>query len=129
MVAERLNEHRCRRMGKYIEKYGIYQPDTPTLRGTVTDNTQVVPIGLNGGRMADALQEILKSVDGEMRFGTLYIEDVLDLIEWASDFDIAAHKRANLNPGVPSTRQIIEFKDRFLKINAAFTGYDASEVS
>ena len=72
MVAETLNEHRCRRMGKYIEKYGIYQPDTPTLRGTVTDNTQVVPIGLNGGRMADALQEILKSVDGEMRFGTLY---------------------------------------------------------
>lgn len=127
MVAETLNEHRCRRMGEYIEKYGIYQPDTPTLRGTVTDNTQVAPIGLNGGRMADALQEILKSVDGDMRFGTLYIEDVLDLIDWASDFDIAAPKRANLNPGVPSTRQIIEFKDRFLKTNAAFTGYDASE--
>ncbi len=50
-----------------------------------------------------------------MRFGTLYIEDVLDLIDWASDFDIAAPKRANLNPGVPSARQVIEFKDRFLK--------------
>lgn len=127
MVAETLNGHRCRKMGKYIEKYGIYQPDTPTLRGTVMDNTQVVPIGLNGGRMADALQEILKSVDGDMRFGTLYMEDVLELIDWASDFDIAVPKRANLNPGVPSARQVIEFKDRFLKANAAFTGYDASE--
>lgn len=127
MVAETLNGHRCRRMGEYIEKYGVYQPDTLTLRGTIADNTQVVPVGLNGGRMADAIQEILKSVDGDTRFGTLYIEDVLDLIDWAADFDITAPKRANLNPGVPSTRQVIEFKDRFLKANAAFTGYDASE--
>ena len=27
----------------------------------------------------------------------------------------AAPKRATLNPGVPSARQVIEFKDRFLK--------------
>lgn len=127
MVTETLNGHRCRKMGQYIEKYGIYQPDTPTLRGIVADTTQVAPIGLNGGRMADALKEILKSVDGDMKLGTLYIEDILDLIDWASGFDIAAPKKANLNPGVPSTRQVIEFKDRFLKANATFTGYDASE--
>lgn len=127
MVAETLNGHGCRKMGQYIEKYGIYQPDTLTLRGTIMDTTQVTPVGLNGGRIADALQEILKSIDGDIRFGTLYIEDVLDLIDWASDFGIAAPKRANLNPGVPSTRQIIEFKDKFLKANATFTGYDASE--
>lgn len=127
MVTETLNDHGCRNMGQYIEKYGIYQPDTLTLRGTVMDGTQLTPVGLNGGRMADALQEILKNIDGDMKFGSLYIEDVLDLIDWASDFDIAAPKRANLNPGVPSTRQVIEFKDRFLKANATFTGYDASE--
>ncbi len=127
MVAETLNGHNCRNMGQYIEKYGIYQPDTPTLRGTITDTTQVTPIGLNGGRIADALQEILKNADGDVKFGTLYLEDVLDLIDWASDFNIAPPKKANLNPGVPSTRQIIEFKDRFLKPNATFTGYDASE--
>lgn len=127
MVTETLNGHRCRKMGQYIEKYGIYQPDTPTLRGIVADTTQVAPIGLNGGRMADALKEILKSVDGDMKLGTLYIEDILDLIDWASGFDIAAPRKANLNPGVPSTRQVIEFKDRFLKANATFTGYDASE--
>lgn len=127
MVTETLNGYRCRKMGQYIEKYGIYQPDTPTLRGIVADTTQVSPIGLNGGRMADALKEILKSIDGDMKLGTLYIEDILDLIDWASGFDIGAPKKANLNPGVPSTRQVIEFKDRFLKANATFTGYDASE--
>ncbi len=127
MVTETLNGHRCRKMGQYIEKYGIYQPDTPTLRGIVADTTQVSPIGLNGGRMADALKEILKSTDGDMKLGTLYVEDILDMIDWASGFDITAPKKANLNPGVPSTRQVIEFKDRFLKANATFTGYDASE--
>lgn len=127
MVAEDLNGSRCRRMGQYIEKYGIYQPNTLTLRGTVMDSTQVTPIGLNGGRMADALQEIMKNVDGDMKFGTLYLEDVLELIDWASDLGITVPKRANLNPGVPSTRQVIEFRDKFLKGNAAFTGYDASE--
>ena len=127
MVAEALNGHRCRKMGQYIEKYGIYQPDTPTLRGIAADTTQVAPIGLNGGRMADALKEMMKSADGDTKLGNLYIEDILDLIDWASGFDIAAPKKSNLNPGVPSTRQVIEFKDKFLKANAAFTGYDASE--
>lgn len=127
MVTEALNDFDCRKMGQYIEKYGIYQPDTPTLRGTVMDSVQVAPIGLNGGRMADAVKEIMKNVDEDMKFGSLYIEDVLELIDWASDFRIAMPTRANLNPGIPSTRQVIEFKDKFLKNNAAFTGYDASE--
>lgn len=36
-------------------------------------------------------------------------------------------QKSNLNPGVPSTRQVIEFQDLFLKDKAVFTGYDASE--
>ena len=36
-------------------------------------------------------------------------------------------RKTNLNPGVPSTSQIIEFRDKYLKDTALFTGYDASE--
>jgi predicted ATPase len=114
-------------MGNYVERYGIYQPNTPTLRGTAADTVQMSPIGLSGGRLADAIQEIMRDIDGDMMFGSLYIEDVLELIDWASDLSIATPGRGNLNAGVPSARQVIEFKDRFLEDSAAFTGYDASE--
>lgn len=127
MLADELTSSECRRMGDYIEKYGIYQPDTLTLRGTVADPTQITPIGLNGGRLADAMQDLFAKLDGDEMFGSLYMEEILDLIDWAEDFAIAAPKKSNLNPGVPSTRQIIEFKDRYLKSGATFTGYDASE--
>ncbi len=114
-------------MGNYISGYGIYQPDTLTLRGNVADPTQVTPIGLNGGRLADAMEDLFSAVDDEIMFGAMSMDDVLELIEWASDIHIARPKKSNLNPGVPSTRQVIEFQDRFLKDKAVFTGYDASE--
>lgn len=126
-LAEKLSGKEYASMGEYISGYGIYQPDTLTLRGTVTDPTQVTPIGLNGGRLADAMEELFSVNEDESMFGSMDIDDVLELIEWASDFRIAKPKKSNLNPGVPSTRQIIEFQDRFLKEKALFTGYDASE--
>ena len=113
--------------GNYIGNYGIYQPDTLTLRGTVPDPTQVSPIGLNGGRLAEAIGDLMKVVDSDLMFGSLYMSDVLELIEWASDFRVGKPKKSTLNPGVPAASRIIEFQDRYLKDTALFTGYDASE--
>ena len=126
-LSEKLTGEEYTDMGNYISGYGIYQPDTLTLRGNVADPTQVTPIGLNGGRLADAMEDLFSVVDDEIIFGTLSMDDVLELIEWASDIHITKPKKSNLNPGVPSTRQVIEFQDRFLKNKSVFTGYDASE--
>ena len=126
-LSEKLNGEEYTDMGNYISGYGIYQPDTLTLRGNVADPTQVTPIGLNGGRLADAMEDLFSAVDDEIMFGAMSMDDVLELIEWASDIHIARPKKSNLNPGGPSTRQVIEFQDRFLKDKAVFTGYDASE--
>ena len=126
-LSEKLTGEEYTDMGNYISGYGIYQPDTLTLRGNVADPTQVTPIGLNGGRLADAMEDLFSVVDDEIMFGTLSMDDVLELIEWASDIHITKPKKSNLNPGVPSTRQVIEFQDRFLKDKYVFTGYDASE--
>ena len=126
-LSEKLTGEEYTDMGNYISGYGIYQPDTLTLRGNVADPTQVTPIGLNGGRLADAMEDLFSVVDDEIMFGTLNMDDVLELIEWASDIHITKPKKSNLNPGVPSTRQVIEFQDRFLKNKSVFTGYDASE--
>lgn len=126
-LSEALTGEEYTSAGRYTEGYGIYQPDTLTLRGTVPDPTQVTPIGLSGGRLAEAMADLFRTVDGNLMFGSLYMSDVLELIDWASDFHVGKPKKTNLNPGVPSTSQIIEFKDRYLKDTALFTGYDASE--
>ena len=81
-LAEPLSGEEYISAGKYVTNYGIYQPDTLTLRGTVADPTQVTPIGLNGGRLAEAVDELIKSVDDELMMGSLYMNDVLELIEW-----------------------------------------------
>ena len=49
------------------------------------------------------------------------------MIDWASDITIDIPKKTSINSNIPTTRQIIEFSDRFMKNTAKFTGYDASE--
>jgi len=127
MLSDTLASEEYISAGKYVGNYGIYQPDTLTLRGTIPDPTQVSPIGLNGGRLAEAMDDLIKAKDGDQMFGSLYMSDVLELIEWASDFRVGKPKKSTLNPGVPATSRIIEFQDRYLKDTALFTGYDASE--
>ena len=126
-ITEALASDEYTSAANYISNYGIYQPDTLTLRGTVPDPTQVIPIGLNGGRLAEAMSDLIKVLDGDLMFGSLEMSDVLELIEWASDFRVGKPKKSTLNPGVPATSRIIEFQDRYLKDTALFTGYDASE--
>ena len=119
-VAEALASDEYISAGNYIGDYGIYQPDTLTLRGTVPDPTQVSPIGLNGGRLAEAMGDLIKVMNGDLMFGSLDMSDVLELIEWASDFRVGKPKKSTLNPGIPAA-------SRYLKDAALFTGYDASE--
>lgn len=126
-ISEALSGKAYVEAGKYVADYGIYQPDTLTLRGTVPDPIQVNPIGLNGGRLAEAMSDLFYEDDGDLMFGSMFMEDVLELIDWAAEFKVSKPKKSILNPSVPSTQQIIEFRDKYLKDTAAFTGYDASE--
>lgn len=116
-----------RSIAKYFENYGIFQPNTLTVRGTVADPNQMTPIGLNGGRLAEALEDIIYEKDDDMFLGSLYMDDVLELIDWASDISVNVSTKTRVNSSVPMTRQVIEFEDGFLRESARFTGYDASE--
>ena len=116
-----------RKIANDFSKYGIFQPNTMVLRGTVPDSNQMTPIGLNGGRLAEALQDLIKESAEDSFFGTMYMEDVLEMIDWASNVSVDTPKKKNINSNVPTTRQIIEFTDRYMKDTARFTGYDASE--
>lgn len=116
-----------RKVAEHFTSYGIFQPNTLTLRGTIPDTNQISPVGLNGGRLAEALQDIIKVEEGDICFGSIYMDDVLELIDWASNISIDVPKKTTINPNIPTIRRIIEFTDRFMKNTAKFTAYDASE--
>ena len=111
-----------------FKNYAIYQPNTQALRGTLPDPYQVNPIGLCGGRLAEAIEEIMRQdEDGESYLQNLPLDEVLELIDWASGFDVTAPKKSSVNAAVPTTRRILEFQDRYLTSKTSFTAYDASE--
>lgn len=111
-----------------LRDYAIYQPNTPTLRGTQVDPYQGNPLGLFGGRLAEALNEMTnKDADGEPMLGDILLDEVLSLIDWAADMNITAPKKSSINASVPTTRLLIEFQDRFMRAGTKFTAYDASE--
>ena len=98
------------------------------MRGTLPDPYQVNPIGLCGGRLAEAIEEIMRQdEDGESYLQNLPLDEVLELIDWASGFDVTAPKKSSVNAAVPTTRRILEFQDRYLTSKTSFTAYDASE--
>lgn len=116
-----------RKIAQDFSAYGIFQPNTMTLRGTTPDPNQTTPIGLNGGRLAEALDTLIREKDGDLFFGDLYMDDILEMIDWASNITVATPKKSNINSNIPTTRQVIQFADRYMKSSAQFTGYDASE--
>ena len=116
-----------RKIARALSNYGIFQPNTMMLRGTIPDPSQSAPLGLNGGRLAESIKELLSTVDDDVMFGDIFMDDVLDMIDWASSISVNAPKKNNINANIPTTRQVIEFADRYMKDSAQFTGYDASE--
>lgn len=112
-----------------FQNYAIYQPTTPVLRGNLPDSSQEIPLGLNGGRLAEAITDLIRTEDGETFFGSMLMDDLLELVEWADSFLITSPKKSNINAAVPTVRRVIEFCDRYMRESDHFTAYDASEGS
>lgn len=125
--AEQLKD--VRHMIEAFNKYAIYQPTTPILRGNIQDSIQEVPLGLNGGRLAEAIADLLKVENDDLLFGSMFMDDLLELIDWADSFTITTPKKSNINAGIATSRRVIEFCDRYMKESDHFTAYDASEGS
>lgn len=129
MLASEAQMAAARASLEHLKNYAIYQPSTPILRGISPDKYQATPLGLCGGRLAEAIEDLITEDDGDMKLGDLYLDEVLELVDWASVFSVAAPKKSNINSAVPTSRRVIEFQDRFMKENNRFTAYDASEGS
>lgn len=109
------------RMLSDLQGYGIYCPNTPTLRGLVPDPQSREPLGLSGGRLAEAFEE-LKAMAPEV------VDHIQDMIEWASDITVTKYVSNILSPSVPRADKTIRFTDRFMRKNRnTLSAFDASE--
>jgi predicted ATPase len=105
-----------------LQQYATYCPNTPTLRGTVPDPQPRPPVGLSGGRLAEAWQELRRLSPAER------LDEVFELIGWAKDIDATDDAGDMLSPAVPRSQYVLRFTDRFMSAHLnTLSAYDASE--
>lgn len=110
-----------------LRAYSIYCPNTPSLRGLTQDSYARDPVGLAGGRLPEAVEELLVAGKKNAALGDV-LDEVGDLIDWAQDFSAAPSLGVPLSPSAARSRLVIQFVDRFMaKGRNKLTGYDASE--
>jgi predicted ATPase len=110
-----------------LRNYAIYAPNTPSLRGFPQEIQTRDPVGLSGARLPEALNELL-AASARNRDLQESVDEVRDLIDWASDFSSESSIDMPLSPSAARSRLVIKFEDRFMaKGRNILTGYDASE--
>lgn len=113
------------RLLQQLQQFAIYCPNTPTLRGLVPDPQTREPVGLAGGRLAEAVADLRKWNEEAQ---TDVIDDLLGLVDWAADVTASRSVQALLSPSVSRSQEVLKFKDRFMASNRnELTAFDASE--
>ena len=110
-----------------LRGYSIYCPNTPSLRGLVQDLQSREPVGLAGGRLPEAVDELLQASKRDPKLSDT-LEELRDLIDWSKSFSAEPSTGVPLSPSAARSRLVIQFVDRFMaKGRNTLTGYDASE--
>lgn len=110
-----------------LRNYSIHCPNTPSLRGLVQDVQAREPLGLGGGRLPEAVEELLAAARKNATLDET-LEGVREMVDWASDFTAVPSVGVPLSPSAARSRLVIEFVDRFMaRGRNTLTGYDASE--
>ena len=110
---------------KRLQNYVIYTPTTAVLRGVTPETQPRQPLGLSGGRLPDAIQELFRA--GVTNSSEVH-QQTLNLIDWAQDYKAASAGEFLLSPSASSSARIVGFTDRYMrKEHNQLSGYDASE--
>lgn len=108
-----------------LQNFAIYSPNTPTLRAMISDPQSRNPLGLAGGRLAEAFAEFRKQIleeDDDL------MDSVYELVDWVADIQTTSSAGSLLSPSVSRTQVVLKFTDRFMrKSRNTLTAYDASE--
>ncbi len=107
-----------------VEKYAIYSPSTPILRGITSDSSNKSPLGLYGGRLAEALNEVIDDKNA--------LKDVrrfFKLLDWFKTVGTTTETDKNLiSDHVSLGRLKLKYEDSYMKstFNKLYA-YDVSE--
>lgn len=109
-----------------LQNYVIYSPVTPVLRAVVPESQPRQPLGLSGGRLAEAVQDLLAGKEDSP--ARRICGEALELISWAKSFRSASASDLPLSPAASSASTVISFVDKYMKQGRNhLSGYDASE--
>lgn len=107
-----------------LTRYAIYAPATPLLRGTETDSSAKEPLGLYGGRLADALNEVLNDKEARPQ-----IQRFFELINWVKSVGTTKQVNQELVSGhINLIGAKVVYSDKYMITNFnKLYGYDVSE--
>jgi predicted ATPase len=114
------------RLLRLLGAYRIFTPATDVMRGLTPDPMPVDPMGLSGGRLPEAFEEMRESLSEEGREDLQ--EQIQTMLGWVSDVGAAAVHGLPLSRSVSTTQVVLKFVDRFMSPRRnTLTSYDASE--
>lgn len=112
---------------RHLQNYVIYSPSTAVLRGVAPETQPRRPLGLSGGRLPEAVRELLTN-RADNDFAKKICRDALNLIDWAKSYGSAQAEHLPLSPSASASPRVIRFVDKYMKEGRnALSGYDASE--
>ena len=110
-----------------LQQFSIYTPNTLKLRGIETDLQSRAPVGLAGGRLAEASEELRRLARTDEALDDV-IEGILELVDWVENFGARAGSDVPLSPSIPRQAQVLCFRDRYMAEGRnILSAYDASE--
>ena len=108
---------------KALKEYAIYAPSTPILRGVSPDNSHNAPLGLYGGSLAEALNDIL-----ENKILKEELQSFFKLLDWFQTIGIRRPSDILQSKHVHTSNKVVMYKDRYMKKNFnELYAYDVSE--
>lgn len=116
------------RLLRQLREYAIFSPDTATLRGLDSDTQPRNPVGLAGGRLADAVSEMFGSARPDYRVSEEIYFSVVRLIGWARGLGASDASDVPLTRSVNQPTLVLRFRDKYMSEGRNYlSGYDASE--
>ena len=110
-----------------LQQFSIYTPNTLKLRGIETDLQSRAPVGLAGGRLAEASEELRRLARKDEALDDV-IEGILELVDWVENFGARAGSDVPLSPSIPRQAKVLYFRDRYMADGRnILSAYDASE--
>ncbi|MDE0006114.1 MAG: ATP-binding protein [Rhodospirillaceae bacterium] len=111
-----------------VAKYVIYAPQTAVMRGLVPDNRATEPLGLTGGRLPQALRELLAQMVGTNRKEITRVLKIIWTPGWAETVEVGPPNLDVVPDVLPTAREVIYIVDKYMKKNRnTLSLYDASE--